>query len=162
MPSEYDAAPLRWVASQIAQDPRFARATVKNLFSLLTSVDLVEMPTNVYDPDYELQVRAFLAQETENERVRAIFTGSTATMNLKIALAEIIKGPWFRATNAETSDEVQPLLLATQVGTGKLLTPEQLNRKIRSLTGFLWRTATYRAELTRRLKEPENDHSRYC
>jgi hypothetical protein len=50
---------------------------------------------------------------------------------------EIIKSPYYRAYNAVGLDRSRELELA-EVGMGRLLIPEQLNRKIVATTGYPW------------------------
>ena len=59
--------------------------------------------------------------------------------NLKVVFKELVKTPYYRAYNAKDLDEARELELA-QLGTGRLLIPEQLHRKVEAVTGQPWRT----------------------
>jgi hypothetical protein len=58
--------------------------------------------------------------------------------NLKTVVKEIIKSPYYRAYNAVGLDESRELELA-EVGMGRMLIPEQLNRKIEATLGLKWK-----------------------
>jgi hypothetical protein len=146
LPANQERAPLRWMAQQLAQDPRFASTTVKTLLGLLTGRAALAAPADPRDPSYGAQTRAYLAQEAEVARVTPVFVDSG--YNLKTAITEIVAGPWFRAIDAPAG--LSPLteegLLAGRVGGGQLLTPEELNARIRDLTGFPWITIAGRGD----------------
>jgi hypothetical protein len=138
MPASADRAPLRWMSKEMAADPRFASTMVKVMLTLLTARDVLTAPTIIGDPDYAATVRAYLAQEEEVARVTKVFVAEN--YNLKKAIVEIVKGSWFRAKNAVVTEPQTGDLLAGQVGGGRLLTPYELNARIRSVTGFPWIT----------------------
>ena len=58
--------------------------------------------------------------------------------DLRQLIKDIVKTPYYRAANATELDELREMELA-EVGTGRLLTPEQLHRKIVAVTGYPWR-----------------------
>ncbi|MEM6989612.1 MAG: hypothetical protein AAF721_03920, partial [Myxococcota bacterium] len=78
---------------------------------------------------HDVQTKIF--QEIADKFVESDF-------NLKVVIKELIKSPYYRAANAYDLDETRQLELA-QVGTGRLLTNEQLHRKIEAITGQPWR-----------------------
>jgi len=138
LPPEEDKAPLRWMTRQIAEDDRFTYATVKHLFGLLTSKKPLEPPTDLLNPDYISQMKAYLAQEEEIERVRQEFVAEDNNLNLKTAVTEIVTGPYFRAKNGTIPEEDKTSKAIAEIGGGKLITPEQLALKIRDRLGHIW------------------------
>ena len=56
---------------------------------------------------------------------------------LKDLLVELIMSPWFRAVTGTSGDPTRQKALAS-AGTERLLTPEQLERKTRAVTGLSW------------------------
>ena len=133
-----DRAPLRWMTAKMAQDPRFASATVKTMLTLLTGREVLTAPADPADPSYAAQMRAYIAQEAEVARVTTLFVGND--YDLKTAIAALVIGQWFRAANGNVSGAAEAALLAGQVGGGRLLTPEELALRIRDVTGFPWIT----------------------
>ena len=127
--SERDNA-LRWLAERIVEDPRFAQASIKNLFEGVTGFPVLRQ--------YELQedsieMDAWEKQSTFLEEMTQKFIDSE--LNYKEAIIHIWMSSYFRAISEDgaTDDE---LLFA---GTAKLLTPEELNRKIEAVLGIPWR-----------------------
>jgi hypothetical protein len=62
-------------------------------------------------------------------------------MRLRPLIKAIVKGPFFRATGSDTTDATtRDALAIAGVGLGALLTPEQLARKIESVSGIGYRS----------------------
>ena len=132
MPLEqYIDSSLVWLGKELVKDARFARATVKTLFTGLTGQEVLLPPGDdvpAEDPKrvaYEAQ-RAHLA-----EVERALIESG---WNLKAAVKAIIKGPFYRAKAVVGNAEKFAL-----VGGAQLLTPEMLDRKITAVTGYPWK-----------------------
>lgn len=138
MPAVAAKAPLRWMTSKMATDPRFATATVKTMLTLLTGREVLVAPTQPGDPSYAATIRAYIAQEEEVSRVTKVFVDNG--YDFKSTLIEIVTGPWFRAENGSVSGAQSEALLAGQVGGNRLRTPEELALRVRSVTGFPWVT----------------------
>ena len=110
-PGGTNPSPLQWLAARVATDNRFALSTVKKVFKGFTGQE----PT----PDMTI----FL------ENVKTDFINSN--YNLKVAIKDIINSDYFLALNL--SSTATPTLYPN-IGMGRLLTPEQLNRKIQAVT----------------------------
>lgn len=139
-------ASLQWLATQIIQDERFAQAAIKFWWPAIMAEELMEAPEVIDDENYAAQLAAFDAQNTFINTLAAEFKvgieGSSAysgdAFNLKDALTKMLLSPWFRAVSAsETLDSEQKNRLAG-VGVGRLLTPEELESKTKSLIGYAW------------------------
>ena len=91
--------------------------------------------------DYKARYLAFRIQQIEVQRLRRILAGP-AGLRLKPLVKAIVKGAFFRAVGAPADlDAVTAEALALAgVGTGALLTPEQMARKIESVTGLTYRS----------------------
>ena len=124
------------MGQQIANDPRFAKATVKFWWPAVFGAEALVAPTDRSLPDYEAQLLAFNAQEALVEELAAAFTAGG--YKLKSLLADMVVSPWFRTTEVdqELSETQQKALLT--VGRGRLLTPEELDRKNRAVFGRTW------------------------
>jgi hypothetical protein len=127
---------IQWLGQQIANDPRFAKATVKFWWPAVFGAEALVAPTDRSLPDYEGQLLAFNAQEALVEELATAFTAGG--YKLKSLLADMVVSPWFRTTevNQELSETQQKALLT--VGRGRLLTPEELDRKNRAVFGRTW------------------------
>jgi hypothetical protein len=142
MPTTAGTDPLRWLATQVAQHERFGLGMLMPVLADLIGTDIVTAPSDMLAEDYRARYLAFRVQQLEVQRLRREFVGP-AGLRLKPLIKAIVKGPFFRAIGATSTDEItrEGLALAG-VGMGALLTPEQLARKIESVTGL-----TYRAGL---------------
>lgn len=131
-PAYYTKA-LQWLGPQVASDPRFSISAVRTVYKGLTGHDALEYPTDNADPSFATQLASWSAQD-------AFFRGAAAefakTSDLKAVFKTVIKSPYYRASTVP--DGMDPGLLK-DVGLGRLLTPEMLNRKIKAITGYSWR-----------------------
>ncbi|MCA9650998.1 MAG: hypothetical protein KC501_13870 [Myxococcales bacterium] len=134
-PSEYPRA-AQWLAQEIVKDPRFAIAPVHILFKGLSGQDPLREPSDPTDEFYLQHIRGFEVQSKIFQDIADQFVENN--YDLKTVVKEIIKSPYYRAANAGTLTPEREAELA-EVGTGRLLTPEQLHRKVETITGQPWR-----------------------
>lgn len=128
--SEYDQA-LSWLGERIAADPRFPLSVVINVYKSLTGSEPQAFPD---DPNPE----TFLSWQAQDQTLRAIAEAFVASnYNLKVAIERIVLSPYYRAKNTTASDPTRLAELGN-VGTGQLLTPELLDRKIQAIFGYKW------------------------
>ena len=143
MPAASNDAASAWLAAQMAADPRFARGTAEFWWLGVFGRRPPLQPTDPSDPDYGEKLSAFRAYDEVARDLAAAFregtagTASHGAYNLKDLLVEMAMTPLFRAENATGVDDDRAVELA-DVGLQKLLTPEQLDRKLTSLTGQVW------------------------
>ncbi len=137
---------LQWLATQIIQDERFAQAAIKFWWPAIMAEDLIEAPEAIDDDNYAAKLAAFDAQNTFINTLASEFKqgieGSSSynggAFNLKDALTKMLLSPWFSAIRAtETLGDEQKYSLAG-AGVGRLLTPEELESKTKSLIGYAW------------------------
>ncbi len=137
-PDDYRS--LQWAAQKIVQDPRFARAAVKFWWPAVIGAELLAQPEVQTDANYQAKLMAYDAQSAAIQTMTESFVNSG--MNLKDLLVEMTLSPWFRASGVTDANldavEAEAHSLAN-LGSERLLTPEQLARKSISLTGFTWR-----------------------
>jgi hypothetical protein len=134
-----DPNSLRWLAQQIVADERFASAAVRFWWPSVIGRELLKRPEVATDGDYQARLAAFDAQEATIATLATKFTQSG--LKVKSLLVDMLMSEWFRAQSIDpakaTAVQVQAHGIAG-LGNEKLLTPEQLARKTRSLTGFNW------------------------
>lgn len=123
--------PEVWLGQRIANDKRFPVAMVNHLFKALMGRAPLDFPRDS-DPNNYV---AWSSEAAVLGTITQAFVDSN--FNLKVAIRELVLSPFFRATNAAelTPDRAAQL---DQVGTGHLLTPEALNRKIAAVLGYSW------------------------
>jgi len=132
-PNFYGKA-LQWMGPQVASDPRFAISAVRTVYTAMTGHQPILYPGNPADPNFATELAAWAAQDAFFGATAAAFTAGNS--NLKLIFKAVIKSPYYRAVSAPAS--MDPGLLQ-DIGAGRLLTPEMLDRKITAITGYSWR-----------------------
>ena len=95
---------LQWLARRIAEDPRFAEATVKFWWPSIMGQDVIDLPQDKNDADFDATLLAAAAQDAE---VRSLAEGFRNGFdrgdpyNLKDLLVAIALSEWFRAESPE-------------------------------------------------------------
>jgi len=132
-----NANSMQWLAQQIITDPRFIRASIKFWWPALMGVDALRAPEDISDFDYQDRLLAFETQFADIDEIASSFNQS---FKLKDLLVEMVMTPWFRANQLSSSGggDVSQVIQLEGVGVEKLLTPEQLDRKLLSVTGLSW------------------------
>ena len=131
---------LQWLGSVIAEDPRFAAASVKFWWPALVGSDALTPPEASEDVGFQDQLLAFEAQNTFIESLGEEFANGIqggSPYSGRDLLTEIIVSPWFRAT-ALTDAASTTVAVNREYGTHRLLTPLELEQKSRELLGWTW------------------------
>lgn len=138
---------LQWLAQEFINDPRFGYGTVYFWYSSVIGRDPYAAPENPEDADYSSKLAAYSTEQTMLQSVAQRFVAGSAgngKHNLKDLLVDLVMSEHFRANSVTQMTSIQAVELE-EIGTGKLLTPEQLNRKMIDVTGFNWRYGTVSA-----------------
>ena len=131
---------VQWLAQRIADDDRFAEATVKFWWPAIHGSEVLAKPDDAGDVDFEGLELAADAQDAEVKRLARLFRRSIqgrAPYNLKDLLVEMVVSKWFRADSMSVDHPVRRVALQ-HAGAKRLLTPEELAHKTASLTGVQW------------------------
>jgi hypothetical protein len=123
----------RWLAYQAIEDPRFPLAITHLAYKIVTGEDPVRAPSDPDLPNAATQQAAFDYQEARFEELAQHFAGTG--FNFKVLVRKMAMSAWFRAHGAKGEVGERE---AFQLGTARLLSPEQLTRKVRATTGFDW------------------------
>ncbi len=132
---------LQWLSQQIIADERFAEAAVKFWWETVMSDELVEAPENSGDSSYQQNL---LTYEVQQEIIQALAEGfrsgfdGGAAYNLKDLLVEMVASNWFRASGVSEALSAEREIELQALGNSRLLTPEELEAKTKSLIGFAW------------------------
>jgi hypothetical protein len=143
MPESETDRSISWLGQQIAADPLFARGAVEFWYEGVFGRAPAPRPTDPSQADYTARLAAFAAQSDEFDDIAREFrdgtagTGRHGPYNLKDLLVEIAISPLFTATAALQEDADRETQVDS-LGLVKLLSPEQLNRKFESVTGYRW------------------------
>lgn len=131
MPEQEYSRALPWLAKQASQDPRFAKAMVAHAYQVIMGV----RPKVLLDTDDVLALKAFSTQQAWLRELERRFIDSN--YDIKLVFKEILLSPYFSAIRAKTEPGAASSLY-DELGLARLLTPEQLNRKIVALFGEEW------------------------
>ncbi len=129
---------LQWLGKQLVQDPRFAKGGVYFWYKPLFKREPLKSPVDASAADYATQMAAFNAQDEILEQMakRFAYDQGHGAWNVKDLLIDMTASPLFRAkAGALTNDQKVTL---NDTGLSRLLTPEELNAKVKSLTGLDW------------------------
>jgi len=139
MPTNEYGNALAWMGKKISEDPRFVLAMVQNIYRGLTGREPLSYPEDSSDPQLQVRIRAWLDQQDHLREIGEAFVASN--YNLKTIFRRIILGPYYRASNTtgELGEDRSAELAA--FGTGRLLIPEVLSRKIKATVGIAWLTS---------------------
>jgi hypothetical protein len=137
MPADQRWRALQWLGERTVKDPRFATTMVEHVYRTLTGRKVLLPPKALDDPMYEAKMRAYRAQRREVEEIASVFVKSN--FNLKVAFKAWAVSPFYRADGLATSvaDPKRQAELA-DVGLARMLTPEQVERKIAAIFGKAW------------------------
>ncbi len=118
LPGAQEDTALQWLGGRIAQDDRFADRTVRTIFRGITGIDVTTAATTAF------------INTTKNRFVSSGF-------NMRVLVKDIVASDWYLARNLAAGEN--PASYA-DIGAGRLVTAEELDRKITSLagSGYQW------------------------
>jgi hypothetical protein len=137
MPSDEHWRSLQWLGERTAKDPRFAATMVEHVYYILTGRKALLPPTSIDDSLYDAKRRAYEAQRKQIDGMGARFVKEG--FNLKGVFKEWVLTSFYRADGlavAAKSPERQAEL--ADLGIARMLSPEQLERKIEAIFGKRW------------------------
>ena len=127
----------QWLAERAVKDARFPIAMVEHVYSLLLGRKVVQPPEDIDDPGFGGKRRAYLEQRKMVKDVARRFAASG--FNLKSAFKAIIATDFYRADGIATvAEHPERQAELDDIGVVRLLTPEQLERKLNAIFGAPW------------------------
>ncbi|HSI62297.1 MAG TPA: hypothetical protein VLE43_04240 [Candidatus Saccharimonadia bacterium] len=137
MPAEQRWRSLQWLAEHTVKDPRFATTMVEHVYRTLTGRKVLLPPKALDDPLFDAKLRAYRAQRREVEQIATVLT--KANFNLKAAFKAWAVSPFYRADGVATGKlNTQRQAELADIGLARVLTPEQVERKIAAIFGKSW------------------------
>jgi hypothetical protein len=137
LPDEHRWRALQWLGVRTAKDPRFATAMVEHVYYILMGRKVMLPPEDIDDPMFASKRRAFEIQrkEIQNAATRFVKEG----FNLKAVFKALVATPFYRVDGLATAIE-SPGRRAEldDIGLVRLMTPEQLERKLKAVFGMKW------------------------
>ena len=137
LPPEEKWRALPWLGERTVKDPRFTTAMVGHAWYILTGRKPLSPPADIDDPMFAARRRAYREQREEIQRIADKFAKSD--FNLKVAFKKCAQSPFYRADGVATAiDDPERLAELEDIGVARLLTPEQLERKLQAVFGEKW------------------------
>jgi hypothetical protein len=137
MPASERWRSLQWLGERTAKDPRFAVAMTEHVYYILTGRKVLLPPKDLEDPLHPARLRAYREQR---RLIESIATNMAKTgFNLKTAFKEWIVSDFYRADGLTTSvKESCRRAELDDAGLVRMLTPEQIERKVGAIFGEKW------------------------
>ncbi len=137
LPTDQRWRALQWLGERTADDPRFAATMVGHAYYLLKGRHPLLPPADLDDPRYAAKLRAYREQQRQIEVIASHFVD--ADFNFKVALKEWVLSDDYRARRLETESGTPERMAALDdIGVVRMLSPEQLERKIAAVFGQPW------------------------
>ena len=137
LPAEQRWRALQWLGERTAKDPRFAVTMVEHVYYVLTGRKVLLAPRDLDDPMYTAKRRAYQEQRRQVEAIAGRFTRSG--FNLKIAFKDWIVSDFYRADGLTAAlDNPKRQAELDDVGVIRMLSPEQVERKVNAIFGQPW------------------------
>lgn len=130
-----DQDSLQWLANAIVSDPRFAKGSVYFWYRGLFKRKPLVAPLDTSELNYANRLAAYNEQDAILEQLKnkLVQNQGNGAWNIKDLLVNMTATPLFR-TFAQNGD----LTATSDLGVARLLTPEELNHKLKALTGSDW------------------------
>jgi len=127
----------QWLAERAVKDPRFPIAMVEHVYYIMMGRKVLQPPEDIDDPAFGGHRRAYLEQRSMIRDVAAKFAASD--FNLKTAFKTIIATDFYRADGLATvAEHPQRQAELDDIGVVRLVTPEQMERKLEAIFGKRW------------------------
>jgi hypothetical protein len=128
---------LQWLGQETARDPRFAIAMVEHVYYIQLGRKVLLPPLDIDDPLFTPKRRAYQEQRREIREIASRFTASG--FNLKTVFKAWAASPFYRVDGlAEAARHPARRAELDDIGIARMLTPEQLERKVLAVFGQKW------------------------
>lgn len=137
LPTEERWRALQWLGERTARDPRFATTMVGHAYSLLTGRRPLLPPGDLNDPLDRAKRRVWQEQQRQIEAIAVRF--AEAGFDFKQVIKDLVLSDLYRADGLATPVETPERLAELEdIGVVRMLSPEQLERKIAAVFGQPW------------------------
>jgi hypothetical protein len=137
LPADKRWQALQWLGERTANDRRFAIAMVEHAWYILTGRRPLLPPKDLDDPIYNARLRAYQQQRLQVEAIASRF--AEKGFLFKQVIQDWVLSDFYRTDGLAIAD-VPSVRLAEldDVGVVRMLSPEQLDRKITAVFGKPW------------------------
>lgn len=128
---------LQWLGERTAKDPRFAIAMAEHVYYILMGRQVLKAPEDIDDPMFGSKRRAYKQQRQLISDVADRL--AEGDFNLKTAFKALVLSDFYRVDGLATvAEHPRRRVELDDIGLVRLLTPEQLERKIEAVFGQPW------------------------
>ncbi|MCP4783779.1 MAG: DUF1592 domain-containing protein [Fuerstiella sp.] len=128
---------LQWLGQNTVTDPRFAIAMAEHVYYILMGRKVLLPPNDIDNSAFAARRTAYLAQRELIEHAAETF--SRKDFNLKVIFQELVVSSFYRADGVSTTSfKSERLAELDDVGVVRMLSPEQIERKIVAVFGKSW------------------------
>lgn len=136
LPPEDRWRALQWLGERTVRDPRFARTMAGHAWHMLTGRRPLQPPQDIDDPLFDAKQRAWERQQCELDSVARRFTENG--MNFRELIRDWVLSDFYRADGLQTPAPDARLAELADIGVVRLLSPEQLERRVQAIFGQPW------------------------
>ena len=137
LPAEERWRAVQWLGERTAADPRFATTMVGHAWYLLSGRRPLAAPQDLTDPRFEAQLRGWTAQQREIERLACRFIESN--YNFRELLCDWVLSDFYGVDELDAGTTTAERMAELEdVGLLRMLSPEQLERKVAAVFGAPW------------------------
>jgi len=137
LPSEDRWRALQWLGERTVRDPRFARTMAGHAWQMLTGRRPLVAPQDIDDPLFTAKQRAWEQQQCDIDTIARRF--SSEGMNFRQLIRDWVLSDFYRADGLHAARLSEDRLAElADAGVVRILSPEQLERKIAAIFGRPW------------------------
>lgn len=137
LPPEERWRALQWLGERTVRDPRFARTMAGHAWQMLTGRRPLQAPQDIDDPLFAAKQRAWERQQCDIDAISRRFTDEG--MNFRQLIRDWVLSDFYRADGLQPEKlTAERLTELSEIGVMRMLTPEQLERKVTAVFGSPW------------------------
>jgi len=127
----------QWLAERAVKDARFPIAMVEHVYYILMGRKVLQPPEDIDDAAFGCKRRAYVEQRRMIKDVASRFAASG--LNLKAAFKAVAATDFYHADGIATvAEHPERQAELDDIGVVRLLTPEQMERKLNAIFGKRW------------------------
>ena len=127
----------QWLAERTVKHPRFPVAMVEHVYTILFGRKVLPPADDIASTTFGASRRAYLAQRRMIDAIASLFLESN--FNLKVVFKALVVSDFYRADGlVSVAEHPMRKTELDDVGVVRLLSPEQLERKLQAIFGKRW------------------------
>ncbi len=128
---------LQWLGERTVRDPRFARTMAGHAWQMLTGRRPLQPPQDIDDPLFAAKQRAWEQQQCDIDAISKRFAAEG--MNFRQLIRDWVLSDFYRGDGLHAAELTEDRLTElAEIGVVRMLSPEQLERKVAAIFGRPW------------------------